>query len=682
VNASKIAFVIAAISAVLALAAAIEPGPEAVLMLDKSVPYTGAGEIQRSGYSGHGVTVAVIDTGVDPTHPDLGGPGDGKIIGGHNFVNGGEPPDDRNGHGTQVAGIIAANGAVTGIAPDAKILSYKVSDDGESVSSELIIRAIYSAVEDGADIINISLGVNKTNSRIDDAVNYAVKNGVFVAVAAGNDGPGLETIGSPGGNPNAVTVGATHNNITSSLVATFEVNGNQYQTIPMLGVEAVSEPILGEVRFGGYGREYDFETVNATDAILLVERGSDREGETVYFAEKEHNAADAGARAIVVYNNEPGWYFGDVSESVTIEGYAPRIPILSLSQKDGMEIKESLDERPEGRLNVFYNPDYVAFFSSRGPASPFYIKPDLVAPGTFVNSTHIGGAYNFSSGTSFAAPHVSGGAALLLERHPELRPHELKSLLATTATPVTDTYGSSFRTADAGSGRLNLANAFGAELIISPTFLIMTLSPAEPVRSENVTLSKIGGGTIQGVTLEIDSPDSVRTKHSLEGGTVSVSAEVTDAAFGDHEGVLRILHGGTEYRVPIIFRHVQAAVEIHDLQGRISFEILEPGDWKYAKISAVSKSTGETHTTSLTPKRDSAISVSEPGEYWIESVIDTGGETHYDYDTILVETAGGADAGLFSGYGTSERPIYIVLAIASAVSAAGVAYRRSGRRLA
>lgn len=679
-NISKIAFATVAVSAVLVLAATIELGPKAVLMLDKSVPYTGAGEIQRSGYSGDGVTVAVIDTGIDPTHPDLGGPEGGKIAGGHNFVNGGEPPNDRNGHGTQVAGIIAANGAVAGIAPDAKILSYKVSDNGESVSSELIIRAIYSAVEDGADIINISLGVNKTNSRIDDAVNYAVKSGVLVVVAAGNDGPGLETIGSPGGNPNAVTVGATHNNITSSLVATLEIDENQYQTMPMLGVGAILEPIRGEIRFGSYGREYDFETVNATDSILLVERGSDREGEIVYFAEKEYNAANAGARAVVVYNNEPGWYFGDVSESTTIEDYAPRIPILSLSQKDGMEIRESLDERQEGRLNVFYNPDYVAFFSSRGPASPFYIKPDLVAPGTFVNSTHIGGAYNFSSGTSFAAPHVSGGAALLLEKHPELRPHELKSLLSTTATPVTDTYGNSFRTADAGSGRLNLANAFGAELIVSPTFLIMTLSPVDAVRSENVTLAKIGGGTIGGLTVEIDSPDFVRTRHSLEGDTISVSAEISDAAFGDHEGVMRILHGGTEYRVPIIFRHVQAAVQIHDLQGRISFEILEPVDWKYAKISAVSKSTGESYTTSLTPKRDSAISVTEPGEYWIESAIDTGGGTHYDYDTILVETAGGTDAGPFSGRGMSEKPVYIVLVIASVVSAVGVAYWRLGRR--
>jgi len=349
VSVSRVVFGVAVLSAVLAVSSALDfdSGPE--LLIDRSVPYIGADRIQAGGYSGEGVTIAVIDTGVDFAHPDLRGFSDGgKAAGGHNFVNESEPPSDRNGHGTQVAGIIAAGGDVKGIAPDSKILSYKVSDDGESVSSELIVRAIHKAVEDGADIINISLGVNKTNSRIDSAVNEAMEKGVLVVVAAGNDGPMPETIGSPGRNPNAVTVGATYNNITSSLVSTLEVGDRQYQIIPMLGVSAIPEPVGGEVVFGGYGRDYDFEGIDAAGSILLVERGSDREGEVVYFAEKEFNAANAGARAVVVYNNEPGLYLGDVSESLTLEGYSPRIPIVSLSQKDGLEIREALDGRPGG----------------------------------------------------------------------------------------------------------------------------------------------------------------------------------------------------------------------------------------------------------------------------------------------------------------------------------------------
>ena len=107
---------------------------------------------------------------------------------------------DNNGHGTQVAGVIAADGQVKGIAPKAKILAYKVSEDGDAVSSDLIIKAIEKAVEDGANIINISLGVNKTNVEIDEAVTKALEKEIFVVTAAGNDGPELKTIGSPGGN--------------------------------------------------------------------------------------------------------------------------------------------------------------------------------------------------------------------------------------------------------------------------------------------------------------------------------------------------------------------------------------------------------------------------------------------------------------------------------------------------
>ena len=89
-----------------------------------------------------GIIVAVIDTGVDFNHPDLFGWGeDGKVIGGYNFIQTNQPPLDNNGHGTQVAGVIAADGEIVGIAPKAKILAYKVSEDGEGVSSDLIIKS-------------------------------------------------------------------------------------------------------------------------------------------------------------------------------------------------------------------------------------------------------------------------------------------------------------------------------------------------------------------------------------------------------------------------------------------------------------------------------------------------------------------------------------------------------------
>ena len=181
-----------------------------------------------------------------------------------NFIQEGQPPLDTNGHGTQVAGVIAADGEITGVAPKAKILAYKVSEDGEGVSSDLIIRAIEKAIEDEADIINISLGVNKTNPKIDRAVNLALEKEIFVVTAAGNDGPELKTIGSPGRNVGSVTVGATYNNLTSSLVATLEIDEKPYTVIPMVGSSKLDEGISGKIIFAGYGKVEDFQKTRCT----------------------------------------------------------------------------------------------------------------------------------------------------------------------------------------------------------------------------------------------------------------------------------------------------------------------------------------------------------------------------------------------------------------------------------
>ena len=218
------------------------------LYLENSVPFVGTEIPRMEGIDGTGVKIAVIDTGVDFNHPDLFGYGsDGKVVGGYNFIQEGEPPMDNNGHGTQVAGVIAADGKVKGMAPKAKILAYKVSEDGNAVSSDLIIKAIEKAIEDNADIINISLGVNRTNDEIEGAVTKALEKEIFVVTAAGNDGPNNSTIGSPGKNYGAVTVGATYNNLTSSLVATLEVNQKPFTVIPMVGSTKLDEPIRGEI---------------------------------------------------------------------------------------------------------------------------------------------------------------------------------------------------------------------------------------------------------------------------------------------------------------------------------------------------------------------------------------------------------------------------------------------------
>jgi minor extracellular serine protease Vpr len=107
--------------------------------------------------------------------------------------------------------------------------------------------------------------------------------------------------------------------LTSSLVATLEVNEKPYTVIPMVGSASLDEPIEGQIIFGGYGKQKELSGMEVADSILLVERGSDVEGELLYFSIKEENAANAGARALIVYNNEPGIFLGELNLDISQE---------------------------------------------------------------------------------------------------------------------------------------------------------------------------------------------------------------------------------------------------------------------------------------------------------------------------------------------------------------------------
>ena len=639
--------------------------------LDRSVPFIG-GDIPRlEGIDGDGIKIAVIDTGVDFNHPDLFGWGlDGKVIGGYNFIQEGEPPLDTNGHGTQVAGIIAADGQLVGVAPKAKILAYKVSENGEAVSSDLIIKAIDRSIEDGADIINISLGVNKTNASIEHAVNRALEKEIFVVVAAGNDGPTPQTIGSPGRNYGSVTVGATYNNLTSSLVATLEVNEKPYTVIPMVGSSKLNEPIVGKIIFGGYGKEIDLRDINATDSILLVERGSDIKGDLLYFSTKEKNAAMAGVKALIVYNNEPGIFLGELIHEFVESDYKPQIPVVSIDRKEGLEIKESLQEKNKASLHLFYNPDFVAHFSSRGPVSPFYIKPDIVAPGAYINTTQSNRGYNFTSGTSFAAPHVSGAAALLLEKYPSIHHHEIKSLLLTTTEPVSDAYGQEFSLNDSGSGRLNIAKAFQAKLIITPPNFVINLSSDNPTAQKQLEL-KLLEGTLENLEVKFEGPEFIQFTHSLEENNLLIKIKILGQNYGEHEGKIIVNHDEIKYVIPFLIHYTEGSISVNQKDDKLNFTIYHPEQWSFAKISVINSKDGKTETITATPERDASIRVNENGEYWIDAKIKVDGKTFDAYNTIEVNSIN-EDQNEFELLDIPEKQIVIVSGIAIIVGIVGV----------
>lgn len=179
--------------------------------LDHSVPQIGAPAAWRAGYTGEGVTVAVLDTGVDQTHPDLAD----REVAERNF-SGTKDSVDHYGHGTHVASIIAGTGAKSGgkykgVAYGARILDVKVLNDAGSGQDSGIIAGMQFAAEQGADVANMSLGGYDTPEvdPLEEAVNtLSARYGTLFVIAAGNSGPGARTIGSPGSADEALTVGA------------------------------------------------------------------------------------------------------------------------------------------------------------------------------------------------------------------------------------------------------------------------------------------------------------------------------------------------------------------------------------------------------------------------------------------------------------------------------------------
>lgn len=190
-------------------------------------------ETLKQTTGGAGVTIAILDTGIDRTHPDLKARIDGCFDltdAKSGFVK--DSCDDTNGHGTHMAGIIAADGGelgdgLYGFAPQASISAYRVCDrDGICLSDDIAV-GMHAAVDAGAQIIVLGLGGEARSSFVDDALAYAKENNVLVIAAAGNDGPYADSVDWPARNPLTVSVGALDNHLA---VAEFSSQGINRKT--------------------------------------------------------------------------------------------------------------------------------------------------------------------------------------------------------------------------------------------------------------------------------------------------------------------------------------------------------------------------------------------------------------------------------------------------------------------
>jgi subtilisin family serine protease len=161
--------------------------------------------------TGRGVVVAVIDTGCDFNHIDI----KDNIIQGKNFVEINKDPMDFNGHGTHVAGTIAAinNGkGIVGVAPESKIMPVKALDNSGSGSSDNIVKAIIWSADNKADIITMSLGSPVPSKAIENAINYAASKGTIIFCAAGNAGEATDVM-YPAKFNNTIAIGAIDENL-------------------------------------------------------------------------------------------------------------------------------------------------------------------------------------------------------------------------------------------------------------------------------------------------------------------------------------------------------------------------------------------------------------------------------------------------------------------------------------
>ncbi len=426
--------------------------------------------------TGKGVTVGVIDTGVDYTHPDL----KRNYAGGHDLVDNDKDPMETLAigkatlHGTHVAGIIAANGKIKGVAPEAKIVAYRALGPGGGGTTEQVLAAIDQAIKDKVDIINLSLGndINGPDLPISLALNRAVDKGIVAVAASGNSGPNVWTVGSPGTASKAISVGAS---TPTMEIPSLLIEGT-HETVRIQPLEGSAKWALDrslEVVDGGIGRKKDLQHV--AGKMVLLKRG------TLTFSEKAQNALEAGAKAVLIYNNMTGSFMGNLDTQLTI-------PVGALTKGDGVILQKELKKGSvTARVLVREERDRLADFSSRGPVTGTWeIKPDIVAPGVAINST-IPGGYLSLQGTSMAAPHVAGACALIKQAHPDWNPVQIKAALMNTAKTLVrqETTASAgrgnlinikvgqtsgyYHTYEQGAGRIQVDEAIKATSLVSPS---------------------------------------------------------------------------------------------------------------------------------------------------------------------------------------------------------------------
>ncbi len=446
--------------------------------LSETVPYIGASLVQAEGFDGSGVSVAVLDSGLDYNHLALGGSGNpadfaandpnvineneagmfptAKVVGGYDFVGSNwpntpeqpdpDPIDDGvgGGHGTHVGHII---GGVGGVAPGADLYAVKVcSSVSTSCSGIALIQGMEFAVDpdgdgdpsDAVDVINMSLGSPYGQPFDDDlsaAVNNATALGTLTVASAGNSGDKPYDTGSPSAAATALSVAQTA--VPSDVLPLLQVVApesisGQYPAVYQSWSAPLTEIIEAPLQYAdGAGGNLNgcapFAADSLAGLIVLVDRGG------CNFTLKIKNVGDAGGLAGIIGLVAPGDPFtgGDGGDRpIVVPGYMVSQAISNVFKSGLPDTIIRLD--PETGLPLVGS---MVGSSARGPQneSTTLIKPEIGAPGASISAiAGTGTGEGPFGGTSGAAPMVAGSAALLLQAFPELSPLEAKAKLMNT----------------------------------------------------------------------------------------------------------------------------------------------------------------------------------------------------------------------------------------------------------
>ena len=541
---------------------------ESYKIVNASDAWTAAGGRANAGA---GIKIGDIDTGIDNTHPFFDPTGfsypagfpkcdaadsashhkdqdcnyvSEKVIVAKVFYNKaqqqGLDAQAIQDHGTHTAGIAAGvtgktavvNGVeiddMSGIAPGAWLGNYNVFPGGVlNARSEDILNAVDAAIEDGMDVLNLSLGggYHGNNDLLANGLDNAVDAGLVVAVAAGNSGPGQGTLESPGRARKIITVGGSTNQHFVGQPFTYPAGGGT--TVGAAVGEFDPLPADSFDLFDTQSNGCTSVDPAASGKLAIIDRGA------CTFSQKVANANAAGAVAVLIINNVAG----DPIAMARTAGFDDDLPAVMIGKNEGAALRTANppDASAVATFLEFFTPenkDIMYGSSSQGPTNvDLAVKPDLTSVAVNVLSSITcvgkgagcpgdGSGWAFFTGTSMSTPHIAGSAAVLLQLYPDWSPAQVKSALVNRADLIVQdalTGTHDVGPTAQGAGRENLSVAadattwmdpvsasFGKVTVGHPTSVTITLSnPTGSAETFTVSVTKFTpddfGGTVPSI---------------------------------------------------------------------------------------------------------------------------------------------------------------------------------------